>query len=138
MVRVRHREPHVVDCDGAALVRVEDVLCALTAEPAGDLDGGNNGRAVRLRERESVADMVAVPVRDRDYVDALGRLLVLGALRIAVEEGIDVDALAARIEAERGVSEPSEFHSPSLNGKDRPMRTRTFEVWGHGSFPWVS
>ena len=80
----------------------------------------------------------SLTVRDGDHVDLLRRHLALGAFRIAVEERIDVDALARRVEAERGVSEPCEFHSPSLNVKDRPMRPRTFAMWSHGSSPWDS
>ena len=120
--RVRHREADVVDRDGAALVRVEDVLGALAPEPAGELDRRDDGRAVLFRERDGVADVVAVAVRDRDDVDLLRRHLVLGALRIPVEEGVDVDALSGRVEAEGGVSEPCEFHDASLDAEDRPMR----------------
>ena len=111
---------------------------ALGSEPIGELDRARRPCTVLLRERDGVADVVAVPVRDRDHVDALGRLLVLGALRIPVEERVDVDALAGRVEAEGGVSEPREFHGPSLNVKDRPMRTRTFRAWVRGSCPWRS
>jgi hypothetical protein len=82
----------------------------LDLEPVGELDRRDDGAAVLLRERDRVAEMVAVRVRERDDVDALGRLLVLGALRVSGEEGVDVDALAAGVEPERGVSEPCEFH----------------------------
>src|SRR6266540_3503981 len=65
--------------------------------------------------------MVAVTVRDDDHVRALGVLLVLRALRIAGEERIDVDPLAARaVDAERRVSEPRERagHEPPPGSKD--------------------
>ena len=73
--------------------------------------------------------MVAVPVRDRDHVDALGRLLVSRALRIPVEERVDVDALSGRVEPEGGVSKPCEFHGASLltegpsDADDEPIST---------------
>jgi hypothetical protein len=52
--------------------------------------------------------VVVVPVRQRDQVDALRLLLVLGATGI-VEEGIDVDALSAgRVEAEGVMAEPGQ------------------------------
>jgi hypothetical protein len=79
----------------------------LLAEPAGELEEGDDGGAVLLRDRDRVADMVAVAVRDRDHVGALGLQLVLGALRVAVQEGVDIDAFAARgIEPEARVTEP--------------------------------
>jgi hypothetical protein len=63
-----------------------------------------------LRELGGVADVVAVTVGDRDDVDALGLLLAVGALRIARQERVDVDALAAgAVEAKGGVPEPGEF-----------------------------
>ena len=48
-----------------------------------------------LRELDGVADVVAVAVRDRDHVDALGLLSASGVLRVAGQERVDVDALAA-------------------------------------------
>jgi len=64
---------------------------------------------VLLRDVDRVADVVAVPVRDRDDVGALGLAFVLRALRVSVQERIDVDALTRRrVEAEGGVPEPGE------------------------------
>ena len=72
MERVRERELDAVDLDGAAFVRAEDVLDALLAEPAASSTGATTVAAVLLRELDRVADVVAVAVRDRDHVDALG------------------------------------------------------------------
>ena len=76
------------------------VLDALLDEPAAQLDRRDDGAGVLLRELDRVADVVAVPVRERDHVDALGLLLVLGALRVPVQERVDVDAFSAgRVDA---------------------------------------
>src|SRR5581483_11150999 len=93
VVRVREREGHTVDVDRAALVRVADVLeLVLDLQPVGELDGRDDGRAVLLR--------------------------VLRALRVAVQERVDVDALAARrVDAKGRMSEPGECrvsHGPRL------------------------
>ena len=109
---------------------------AVLAEPAGELDERDDCCAVLLREVDGVADVVAVAVRDRDDVGALGGLLALGTLRIAVQERVDVDALAAgRVEPEGRVAEPGQrrvcHRSPfagedaSVTRKDRPRRGRT-------------
>ena len=53
-------------------------------------------RAVEaLCDLDRVADVVAVAVREHDQVAALGLALAVGALRVPVEEGIEVDPLAA-------------------------------------------
>src|SRR5262249_40258752 len=60
-----------------------------------------------------------VPVRDADQVDALGRLLVLGAFRIPVQERVDVNAFAAgRLDAKGRVAQPGECsgHAAETNG----------------------
>src|SRR5581483_6916294 len=119
VVRVREREGHTVDVDRAALVRVADVLeLVLDLQPVGELDGRDDGRAVLLRDLDGVAEMVAVRVRERDDVGALWFLLVLRALRVAVQERVDVDALAARrVDAEGRMPEPGECrvsHGPTL------------------------
>ena len=105
------RELHAVDVDRAALVRARQlvVVDALLAQPTGQLDDRNDGGAVLLRDVDGVADVVAVPVRDRDDVRPLGLALVLGALRVPVQERVDVDALSARrVESEGGVPEPGQ------------------------------
>jgi hypothetical protein len=127
---VRQRHLHAVDVDRAALVdRVPRVLGdTLAGEPASQLDLRDDGAGVPLRERDGVADVVAVAVREQDQVDALGLLLRLGAARVPREERVDVDALAARgVDAERGVPEPGEgaviCHAETL--EDPPRRRRT-------------
>ena len=96
-MRVRERELDSGRLDGAALVRVEDVLETLLAlQPVGHLDRRDDGAAVLLRELDGVAEMVAVAVGERDHVDPLGLELRLRALRVPVQEGVDVDALPAR------------------------------------------
>jgi hypothetical protein len=70
---------------------------------------------VLLHEVERVADVVVVAVRDRDDVDALRLFLPLGALRVR-EPGVDVDPLPSRrVEAERGVAEPSQLNVRHLS-----------------------
>ena len=108
---MRHRELDAVDLDGAALVHPERarVRRALRLEP--------RRRARRSRPpagecclaiSTAFADVVAVAVRDREHVAALGLLLALRALRV-VEPGVDVDALAlGAVEPVAAVSEPGE------------------------------
>jgi hypothetical protein len=64
---------------------------------------------VLLGQLDGVSDVVVMSVRERDHVDALRLLLGSGALRIAVQERVDVDAFAAgRLDAERRVTQPGE------------------------------
>ena len=68
------------------------------------------------------------PWVSEDRVDPLGLLLGLRALRVAVQERVDVDALAARgVDAERRVPEPGECRWPCAGAhpEDRPVRRRT-------------
>src|SRR6185437_3997832 len=108
VMRVRERELDAGGLDGAAFVRVEDVLDALLAlEPVGQLDRGDDGAAVLLRQLDGVAHVVAVTVCERDDVEPFGLELGLRALRVPVQEWVDVDALSARsVEAEARVTEP--------------------------------
>jgi len=86
-----------------------DVLRALLAEPASELDLRDDGRAVLLRDRNRVADVVAVAVRNGDDVGALGRCLPARTLRVPVQERVDVDPFSARrVDAKGGVPEPGE------------------------------
>ena len=94
-------------------------LDALSREPAAQLDLRDDGAAELLCERDRVADVVAVAVREEDRVDPLGLLLRVGALRVPVQERIDVDALAARgVDAEGRMPEPGECrrHDEILRG----------------------
>ena len=109
--RVRERELRAVDVDRAALVRSLQLrlVDTLLAEPAAQLDERDDLAVVLLGQGDRVSDMIAVPVRDRDHVDALRRLLALRALGVSVQERVDVDALAVRrIHAEGSVAEPRE------------------------------
>ena len=94
---------------------------ALPAEPVLELDLADDlGVGEALRQLDGVADVVAVAVRDRDHVDALGRLLGLRRLRVAGQERVDVDALAAvGLEPERRVTEPGECRHPLLSSRKR-------------------
>ena len=96
--------------DRAALVRVEHVLDALLAlQPPGELHRADHGAAVLLRELDRVAEVVSVAVREGDHVDPLRLELGLRALRVPVQQGVDVDALSARrVEAEARVAEPGQ------------------------------
>jgi hypothetical protein len=100
VLRVHERDLDPVHVDGAALVRVVGTVGLGNAnhrEVVAKLDRRDDGALELLRQLERVADVVVVPVGDEDRVDALRLLLVLRALRVAVEERIDVDALAARV-----------------------------------------
>src|SRR4051794_25120311 len=136
-------ELDAVDIDGAALVEADalGVVDALPAEPAGELDLCEDGRTVLLRDRDGVADVVAVPVRQRDHVRAFRRLLAFRAFRVPVQERIDVDALAARgVDPERRVPEPGECgvcHAASVTMEDRPARGRTFSAMGSRVLPFL-
>ena len=69
--------------------------------------------------------VVAVAVRDGDHVAPLGCLLRLGRLRVALQERVDVDALAAvRVETERRVSEPGECRHDSGDDIEGPSGPR--------------
>ena len=111
----RERDLDPVDVDRAALVRVVrpvrlDALRSRASRAARPC--ATTGQPNFLRERDRVADVVVVPVRDEDRVDPLGLLLVVRALRVPVQERIDVDALAARgVDAEGRVPEPGECRS---------------------------
>ena len=90
----------------AVLHRLAATLCG---EIAATLDLSDDRRVEPLVQRDGVPDVVVVAVRDEDQVDALGALLGLGALRIPLEERVDVDTFPARaVEAEAGVAEPSQ------------------------------
>ena len=72
-------------------VRHAVVRDALRREPAAQLDLRDDGAAEALVQRDRVADVVVVPVRDGDQIDALGLALALGAARVAVQPGVDVE-----------------------------------------------
>src|SRR5207302_3146 len=97
VMRVRQGERDPVDVDGAALVRVADVLqLVLDLQPVGELNRGDDGGAVLLRELDGVAEMVAVCMREGDDVDALPRLLAPGiALAALLADACGVHGLAA-------------------------------------------
>src|SRR5205085_11162671 len=132
---VHERELDARGLDGAALVRSGHVSDgrALAAEPALQLDLGDDLGREALRELDGLADVVAVAVGDRDDVDPLGLLLALGALGVG-EERVDVDALAARgVEAKRGVAEPREldvWHAPEVISQERPTASRKWRPDG--------
>ena len=111
MERVRQRELHALDLDGATLVRARQVvdLCALLLEPAFQLDERDDAfRRELLRQFDRAPDVIGVAVRDRDHVDALRLLLGVRALRI-VEPRVDVHPFASgRVEPERRVSQPGQ------------------------------
>ena len=140
MVRVRKGEADAVDGDGSTLVRVEDVLqLVLDLEPVGELYRRDDRAAVLFSQLDCVAEMVSMPVRDRDHVDALRRLLVLRALRVSSEERVYVDALAFRLEAERCVPKPCEFHGrePTEEGPS-DAAVNLYACSARGSYPWCS
>ena len=67
--------------------------------------------------------VVAVAMREEDQVAPLGRHFAVGALRIAAQEGIDVDPFTAgRVHAEGGVSEPGELRGHEENLVQRSRR----------------
>src|SRR5205807_790857 len=86
-----------VDVDRAALVRSLQLrlVDTLLAEPAAQLDERDDLAVVLLGEGDRVSDVIAVPMRDRDHVDALRRLLALRALGVSVQERVDVAAAAS-------------------------------------------
>ena len=92
----------------ALVARLRVVLGeASDREPVANLDERDHRALEALCQLEGVAEVVAVPVREGDQVDALRRLLALGALRVAAEPGVDVDALApGRVDPESRMSEP--------------------------------
>jgi hypothetical protein len=127
---VSERDLDALPLDRPALVRVVDLVLGdalLHDEPVGELDRCEDVAAELLVQRGRVADVVAVPVRDGDEVDALGLHLVLRALRVPVQERVDVDALAAgSVEAKRRVTEPGqrEICHGNLLSPDRTEPTR--------------
>ena len=89
------REPEQVDA--AALVeRLRHVRPDLLAEEPAKLDLRDHGAGERPRQRDGVADVVAVAVREEDRVDALRLELRGGAGRVARQERIDVDPISGR------------------------------------------
>ncbi len=94
---------------------------ALAGEPSAELDDCDDRAPEPLVDRDRVTDVVAVTMGQRDQVTPLGRELRLGALRVSVQEWIDVDPLpAGRVDAERRVPQPGQFrrHDRNLENRD--------------------
>src|SRR5216684_3066053 len=85
---------------------------ALFAAELRELERSDDRRAVALRQRNSVAEVIAMAMGEEDGIQP-GQLVgadVCGG--ITSKEGIDDDALAVSLEDETGVSVECRFHSP--------------------------
>ena len=115
---VHERVRDAVELVGPALVEPRQLadVRALRAKPALQLHLRDHlGSGEALRKLDCVADVVAVAVRDADDVDPFGVLLVVGRLRVAREERVDVDPLAAiAAEHERRMPEPRQGSQVAL------------------------
>ena len=134
MVGVGQRDLDTLDRERAAFVGcVSPVLLdSLGREPATQLDLCDDRTAEPLVERDGVADVIVVAVCQEDEVAALGLDLVRRAARIAVQERVEVDALAAgRVDPERRVPEPGELSRHAENLEEAAC-SRTVSVRLHG------
>src|SRR5581483_7783622 len=142
MEGVDERVGDAVELERAAFVqprKLADVR-ALTRQPRLQLDLRDHVRVREsLRERDGVADVVAVTVRDADHVDALRLLLVGGRLGVVGEERVDVDPLpAVAAEHERSVAEPGETSQTALlssraRGVYEGSSDRGAKLWTRGT-----
>ena len=93
-----------------------------------DLDGRDDRALEALRDRDGVAEVVAVAVRDEDEVAALRLTLALGAARIAGEKRVDVQARALLgVDSESSVAEPRECGSHAFEGSASTRTARTIK-----------
>ena len=86
------------DAHRPALVRSQSHVLwkALAGEPAAQLDLRDERALEPLRERDGVAHVIVVAVRDDEEIAALGLAFRVGAGRVAGQERVDVDARAGR------------------------------------------
>ena len=88
-------------------------------------------------DRDGVSEVVAVAVGERDEIAALGLEFGLGALRVAAQERVDVDAFVTGVDPERRVSEPRQLcphrenlENGALTGRMiRPVRACVLSDW---------
>ena len=109
-----HLDPAPVEADGAAVVEADDVRDAVALDLGRQLDDREHLGAGALGDRDRVAEVVAVPVGERDHV---GRHLVggHGRLRVAGQERVDQHVRAASGEVEGGVAEPADVRSHQVS-----------------------
>ena len=123
MVRVGQRHAHVEQVGAAALVeRLRHVGADLLAEQAAQLDLGDQ-RAGEACVASAAASPTwsSWPWVTRTASTRSGSSSEAGQRGVAVEPGIDVDAVARRrVETEGGVAEPGECgHARSLDDRGR-------------------
>src|SRR5262249_41617970 len=104
-----HREPAAID--SAAVVSRIDLLYPLARCPIPYLRVADEHRAGLLTDRDSIADVIVVPVRDQHMRRALCRLLRVALERgIARQERVDHHFRVAEFDAECGMPEPGQLH----------------------------
>src|SRR5215813_9597957 len=90
MVGMDHRDLHPAEIDCATLIHAQRVLHAFAREPGGDLKYANHLFRLRLlRDRNSVANVIAVAMSDYHRVKLANLLLVGGAGRIVLYPWVD-------------------------------------------------
>ena len=107
----RHEaDPDPVEVDRAAEVGVADVWPPSLRDLAGELDDRDDRRAGALGDRDGVAEVVAVAVREEDRVggDVVG---AGGRLRVAGQERVDEHVLPSCSRAEGGVAQEADVHA---------------------------
>jgi hypothetical protein len=108
---VDHREGEPVALDRAADVHGLEPAETLGSEIHADLEHGDHGGAVLLRQACAVAEVVLVAVGQHDEVDAREPVLVaLRELGIAGPERVNQDALAGGLEVAGRMPEPGQLH----------------------------
>ena len=104
-----HGEPAAIQ--RAAVIARIDLGHTLPAQKAAKLRIGNNGRAARLGNRDRVADMIIMAMREQDVGDITGNILpALVPGSIPGQEGIDKNAGAAGFDLEGRMPIPRQFH----------------------------
>ena len=110
VVGMRERDVRPEQVDAAPLVdRLRHVRADLLAEKPSELDLGDHGAGERAGQADGVTDVVGMPVRKEDRVEAIRLELGDGAGRVSCQERVDIDpGPGGKVEAERRVSEPGD------------------------------
>ena len=104
MERLSKRDPAEIRHDRAPRIARADILVSQLIEIFGDLKRGMNRGIVGLRDRQGVADVIGMPVGQRD-VPALDVIRGMDRHRIAREEGVDYDGVLVCRQTEARVPE---------------------------------
>lgn len=110
MVGMDHSHLDVIEPLRAAFIHLRSILHTLSRQPVAEFGDSNDFGAVLVRDRDRVADVVAMAMSNKHDVHGLYGFFFFGAGRIAHDPRIYKDRLAFRRFNEKGcVSEPGDF-----------------------------